>query len=102
MSLSPAAVDPAELPPESTFGPWMRAQRANLKWTQDELAAHVNANGGNVLNGSVIAHWEAGNRRPNGANLLAVCVALSVSIAEVQRVMAGLPEDGLTTDRSPS
>jgi hypothetical protein len=67
--------------------------------TQDQLAWRINANGGTVTNGSVICHWETGARRPNGANLLAMCLALDIGIAEAQRTLAiPVPED-LTGDK---
>lgn len=79
---SPSSID--ALP----FGQWLAAYRIQLDLTQDDLATRINAAGGKVTNGSVICHWEAGSRRPNGMNLLAMCEALGADSATVRRVMS--------------
>ena len=83
------------------FPTWLRAIRKVKALSQDQLAVAINANGGNVVNGSVICHWETGRRRPNGANLLAMCFVLKVSLADAQRAIAIPEEVTLTSDRPP-
>lgn len=74
------------------FPTWLRAIRKVKALSQDQLAAAINANGGNVINGSVICHWETGRRRPNGVNLLALCCVLDVSLTDAQHAIA-IPEE---------
>jgi DNA-binding transcriptional regulator YiaG len=74
------------------FPTWLRAIRKVKALSQDQLAAAINANGGNVINGSVICHWETGRRRPNGVNLLALCCVLGVSLIDAQHAIA-IPEE---------
>lgn len=81
------------------FPTWLRDIRKVKALSQDQLAAAINANGGNVFNGSVICHWETGRRRPNGLNLLALCCALEINMTDAQRVMAS--EESLTSDNHP-
>ena len=83
------------------FPTWLRTIRKVKALSQDQLAVAINANGGNVVNGSVICHWETGRRRPNGANLLAMCFVLKVSLADAQRAIAIPEEVTLTSDRPP-
>ena len=83
------------------FPTWLRAIRKHKGMSQDQLAAAINANGGNVINGSVICHWETGRRRPNGLNLLAACCVLEVSLTDAQHAISVPEEDVLTGDRQP-
>jgi transcriptional regulator with XRE-family HTH domain len=83
------------------FPTWLRTIRKAKALSQDQLAAAINANGGNVINGSVICHWETGRRRPNGLNLLAMCYVLEVSLADAQHAIAAPEEEVLTVDRQP-
>lgn len=89
-----APANPAESAPEAkpttpneTFAQWIGARRVAMGATQDELAARINANGGNIVNGSVISHWEKGNRRPSGQNLVAMCLALGVGLDRVMQIL---------------
>lgn len=88
-----ASIDPAESTSEAkptpgeTFATWISARRVAMGATQDELAARINANGGNIVNGSVISHWEKGNRRPSGQNLVAMCLALGVGLDRVMQIL---------------
>jgi hypothetical protein len=83
------------------FPTWLRTIRKTKALSQDQLAAAINANGGNVINGSVICHWETGRRRPNGLNLLAMCCVLEVSLTDAQHAISVPEEDTLTSDRHP-
>lgn len=83
---SPAPATPS-IPIRETFAQWIGAQRVAIGATQDELAARINANGGNIVNGSVISHWEKGNRRPSGQNLVAMCLALGVGLDRVMQIL---------------
>ena len=83
------------------FPTWLRNYRQTLSLTQDQLAAAINAKGGNVINGSVICHWETGSRRPNGMNLIALCIAMEVSIVDAQQVLMAEHEEPLTSDNQP-
>jgi len=99
---STAPVPPPTLTRE-TFAQWISAQRVAIGATQDELAARINANGGNIVNGSVISHWEKGNRRPSGQNLVAMCLALGVGLDRVMQILqvptqAPAPVDPGTAD----
>ena len=80
------------------FPTWLRTIRKVKALSQDQLAVAINANGGNVVNGSVICHWETGRRRPNGANLLAMCCVLEVGLADAQHAISVPEEDALTSD----
>lgn len=86
---------------DPSFPVWLRTIRVERGLTQDQLAWRINANGGTVTNGSVICHWETGARRPNGANLLAMCLALDIGIAEAQRTLAIPVTEDLTGDKHP-
>lgn len=85
---------------EPPFHAWLRGVRSQRGMTQDQLADAINAHGGTVTNGSVICHWESGARRPNGGNLLAMCLALDIGIAEAQRALAVPLTRDLTGDNS--
>lgn len=93
-----------DVPPENkwteepTFPTWLRRSRVSRGMTQDMLANTINQNGGTVINGSVISHWESGARRPNGANLLAMCLSLDVGIVEAQRALSVPLKTDLTGD----
>ena len=78
--------------PCETFATWIGARRTAIGATQDELAARINANGGNIVNGSVISHWETGSRRPSGQNLIAMCLALDVGLDRVMQILQAKPE----------
>ena len=94
---SPVPATPS-MPIRETFAQWIGAQRVAIGATQDELAARINANGGNIVNGSVISHWEKGNRRPSGQNLVAMCLALGVGLDRVMQILqvpAQAPADAL-------
>lgn len=82
------------------FHAWLRNLRTQRNLTQDQLADAINRSGGTVTNGSVICHWESGARRPNGGNLLAMCLALDIGIAEAQRALAVPLTRDLTSDNS--
>ncbi len=86
MTSTPDAAPDADL--GLPFRTWLALRRAEMALTQDELAARINTFGGDIVNGSVISHWESGSRRPNGVNLMAVCQALDVGIAQVQKLMS--------------
>lgn len=92
-----AAVSEVHEPP---FRAWLRGVRSQRGMTQDQLADAINAHGGTVTNGSVVCHWESGARRPNGGNLLAMCLALDISIAEAQRALSVPSSQDLTPDNS--
>jgi len=99
MSTSPTTPPEDRLAPASDrFSTWVRTMRSSRGMTQDQLAASIQANGGSVTNGSVICHWESGTRRPNGMNLIALCMSLDVGMAEAQEVLS---EKYLTDDNPP-
>ncbi len=89
-------------PAPETFAQWIAAQRVTAGATQDELAARINANGGNIVNGSVISHWEKGNRRPSGQNLVALCLALGVGLDRVMQILQVPTRAPGATEASPS
>jgi transcriptional regulator with XRE-family HTH domain len=68
------------------FPQWLFRNRTAQGMTQDELARRINSNGGTVINGSVISHWESGNRSPNAENVLALCVVFDVEIAKMMSI----------------
>ena len=87
--------EPAAILPDAplSFGKLLRVKRLEKKWTQGDLATQINVCGGDVADGSVIAHWEAEKRRPNGTNLLGVCIALEIDFKDAQYALQPRAEE---------